>query len=308
MVLWFFVGVCPTYCQAVANTYYERLGVSEDASTAEIKQAYRDRIKETHPDVSDDESAHDRTKALIEAKAVLTDETERDRYDRLGHEAYVSDDLTAETDSDAEASASRQSPSESGWGTSRTTGSRQSGYAGTRTGARQQASSAQQSSREADGGHTSRSAEWYSGTDGGQTASAEGAYRAWDTDRSYAVGEGQGMFEPAELLSSQRTVVLLGTTFIIYPVLLFGALLPTFPLAANLTVAMCIVLVIAFLQSVPRVGMVVFGTWTVLLPIVLFGVIGISPLTIQGVFAMAAVSFPLGLSVLTWIAIRPMRS
>lgn len=74
----------------MGQRYYELLGVSPEAPTEEIAAAYRDRLKETHPDVSDASDAGERTKQLIEAKEVLTDETERARYDRLGHERYVS--------------------------------------------------------------------------------------------------------------------------------------------------------------------------------------------------------------------------
>jgi hypothetical protein len=74
----------------MGGKYYERLGVPPDASTDEIAAAYREQLKDTHPDVSDASDAGERTKRLIEAKEVLTDETERARYDRLGHERYIS--------------------------------------------------------------------------------------------------------------------------------------------------------------------------------------------------------------------------
>lgn len=298
--------------QLVATDYYELLGVSRDASTEEIKQAYRDRIKESHPDVSDEDGAHEHTKRLIEAKDVLTDDSERRRYDRLGHESYTGERTNGESTPDQRKASNRSATGATGPDhTSRqsTDRHRRTGWQSdsTRSATGREQTGRQQTTnagnaRQADGGQAQHSADWYHG---GSNAATD-AHRAWESDRSYAVGNDQGMFEPAELLSSQRTIVLLGTTFIIYPVLLFGALSPTFPMAVNLLVAMCIVLVIAFLQSVPRVGMLVFGIWTVLLPIGLFGIVGVSPFTIYGVLAMGAVCFPFGLSVLTWIAIRPM--
>ena len=309
--------------EPVARDYYDRLGVARDASTAEIQQAYRERIKETHPDVSDDDSAHERTKRLIEARDVLTDETERRRYDRLGHEAYVGrGDVAGDSASKRPPGAETQTgDSRTAGGTSQGTADRtrrdgsasgrrgdrrgRTSTAGGHSGGENRGGSGSTRSRTADGGHAG-TADWYHNSTRGDAGGRDGTHRAWGPDRPYAVGDDQGMFEPANLLSSQRTVVLLGTTFVIYPVLLFGALLPTFPTAVNLVVAMCLVLVIAFLQSVPRVGMVVFGVWSVLLPIGLFGGLGVSPFGLVGVLATAAVVFPLGLSVLSWFAIRPM--
>lgn len=291
--------------EPVGRDYYDRLGVPRDASAAEIDQAYRERIKETHPDVSDHDSAYERTKRLIEARDVLTDDTERGRYDRLGHEAYLGRDGSA-SDSASERPPGANPPTDDSRGTG-ATGTNQSGR-GRRDGSAGGNRTDRQGStrsRTADGGHAG-TADWYHTSTREDTRNRDGTHRAWGPDRAYAVSDDQGMFAPAALLSSQRTIVLLGTTFVIYPVLLFGALLPAFPTAVNLVVAMCLVLVIAFLQSVPRVGMVVFGVWTVLLPVGLFGGLGVSPFGLVGVIATAAVVFPLGLSVLSWVAIRPM--
>ncbi|RZH68073.1 DnaJ domain-containing protein [Natrinema altunense] len=73
----------------MGDTYYDVLGVDPDATQDEIESAYRDRVLETHPDHSDDPDAAERFQRVMTAKSVLTDETERARYDRLGHEAYV---------------------------------------------------------------------------------------------------------------------------------------------------------------------------------------------------------------------------
>jgi len=70
-------------------TFYGILGVDPDATEETIVRAYREQTKAHHPDVSDDPAAGERFKRLTRAKDVLTDEAERERYDRLGHAAYV---------------------------------------------------------------------------------------------------------------------------------------------------------------------------------------------------------------------------
>lgn len=71
------------------ETFYDAIGVSERASDDDVHRAFRERAKATHPDVSDSRDARRRFKRLKTARDVLTDETERARYDRLGHAAYL---------------------------------------------------------------------------------------------------------------------------------------------------------------------------------------------------------------------------
>lgn len=73
----------------MGETYYDVLGVSTDATQDELEAAYRERVFETHPDHSDDPDATEQFQRVATARSVLTDETERARYDRLGHETYV---------------------------------------------------------------------------------------------------------------------------------------------------------------------------------------------------------------------------
>lgn len=76
----------------MTETFYEVLGVPPDASDAAIRDAYRERVKETHPDVSDHPEAEARFKRVKRAEEVLGDAEERAAYDRLGHAAYVGDE------------------------------------------------------------------------------------------------------------------------------------------------------------------------------------------------------------------------
>ena len=71
---------------ASKRDYYDVLGVSKNASDAEIKSAYRKKAKEFHPDLNkDDPSAADKFKEAQEAYSVLSDEGKRKSYDQFGH-------------------------------------------------------------------------------------------------------------------------------------------------------------------------------------------------------------------------------
>ncbi len=66
--------------------YYDVLGVGRDASSDEIKKAYRKLAVRYHPDRNPgDKSAEDQFKEASEAYGVLGDPEKRSRYDRFGH-------------------------------------------------------------------------------------------------------------------------------------------------------------------------------------------------------------------------------
>jgi molecular chaperone DnaJ len=67
--------------------HYEVLGVSRNATTEEIKKAYRKLARELHPDVNPSEQAQERFKNVTHAYEVLGDEQSRRNYDSGGSEA-----------------------------------------------------------------------------------------------------------------------------------------------------------------------------------------------------------------------------
>jgi len=73
----------------VKEDFYKILGVSKDASAAEIKKAYRKKAIEFHPDKNpDDAKAEENFKKAAEAYEVLSDADKKAKYDRFGHQAF----------------------------------------------------------------------------------------------------------------------------------------------------------------------------------------------------------------------------
>ncbi|HTU78782.1 MAG TPA: molecular chaperone DnaJ [Solirubrobacteraceae bacterium] len=70
---------------------YEVLGVGRDASTQEVKKAFRQLARELHPDVNaHDPNAEEKFKEAAEAYEILSDQERRVTYDRYGHEGLRS--------------------------------------------------------------------------------------------------------------------------------------------------------------------------------------------------------------------------
>jgi molecular chaperone DnaJ len=69
--------------------FYDILGISKNASPAEIKKAYRKKAIQFHPDKNpDDKDAEAKFKEAAEAYEILSDADKKARYDQFGHQAF----------------------------------------------------------------------------------------------------------------------------------------------------------------------------------------------------------------------------
>lgn len=69
--------------------FYKILGVSKEATAAEIKKAYRKKAIEFHPDKNPgDAKAEEKFKQAAEAYEILSDADKKAKYDRFGHQAF----------------------------------------------------------------------------------------------------------------------------------------------------------------------------------------------------------------------------
>jgi curved DNA-binding protein len=68
--------------------YYDILGVNKEASSAEIKSAYRKKALEWHPDRNKSPDAEEKFKEINEAYEILSNQQKRQAYDQFGHAAF----------------------------------------------------------------------------------------------------------------------------------------------------------------------------------------------------------------------------
>ncbi|QPJ58584.1 molecular chaperone DnaJ [Candidatus Pinguicoccus supinus] len=74
----------------MTSDYYTLLGVTKNASTEEIKKAYRKKALKYHPDRnSGDKDAEESFKKITEAYKVLSNPEKKSQYDRYGHEFFT---------------------------------------------------------------------------------------------------------------------------------------------------------------------------------------------------------------------------
>jgi curved DNA-binding protein len=72
----------------MAKSLYETLGVSENATSSEIKKAYRQLAKKYHPDINKTPEAEEKFKEINAAYEVLGDEEKKGQYDQFGDSMF----------------------------------------------------------------------------------------------------------------------------------------------------------------------------------------------------------------------------
>lgn len=73
----------PLHAAIEVEDLYAALGVSREASAAEIRAAYRTLVMRFHPDVAREEGSEERFAAISKAYSVLRDQSKRERYDKM---------------------------------------------------------------------------------------------------------------------------------------------------------------------------------------------------------------------------------
>jgi hypothetical protein len=280
----------------VARSYYDLLGVDPDADAERVRAAYRERVKEVHPDVSDQPDAADRFRRLTAAKETLCDPIERARYDRLGHRRYVGGTEGAagtaeETGADPHSSRDSETATDASNG-----GSTGDNTDRARREARRRAdawSAAGDDRTSADGGTTrrghhaavSRSQSWYQ-----QGAGDGSGYRvSTRAETGVKFTAGRVLFAVA--------------VFFCYPLLLGIAVFPTFGTGIRVAAGVFALVVVVNALSVPESAVLVFGALTLVAPFGLTAA-GVSLLSVTGTLAWAFCWVPFVIGGANLLALR----
>jgi curved DNA-binding protein len=72
----------------MSKSLYDTLGITQSATEAEIKKAYRKLARQFHPDINKEPDAEDKFKEVNAAYEILSDKTKRAQYDQHGDSMF----------------------------------------------------------------------------------------------------------------------------------------------------------------------------------------------------------------------------
>ena len=70
------------------KSLYDTLGISQNASSDDIKKAYRKLARQYHPDINKEKGAEEKFKEINAAYEILSDENKRAQYDQFGDSMF----------------------------------------------------------------------------------------------------------------------------------------------------------------------------------------------------------------------------
>lgn len=70
------------------KSLYDTLGISQNASSDDIKKAYRKLARQYHPDINKDKGAEEKFKEINAAYEILSDDNKRAQYDQFGDSMF----------------------------------------------------------------------------------------------------------------------------------------------------------------------------------------------------------------------------
>jgi len=277
----------------MGETYYDVLGVEPDATEAEIQEAYRECVLESHPDHNDAPDATEQFKRISTARDVLTDGTERARYDRLGHKAYCRFVETGGGSSEAGPDGQTRSQS---------TSRRSTGY-------RQARTERQHNSRS----DTNRSHDSHRWERTNRTAWTNRSTEAQDSSETDEESTGYTVHEWDDEINlewegrpiHQTTAVALGCVWVCYPAFVVSTVTAAFPSVINVIVGGLTIGLIAYLLTWPRIAAVIFGSWSVVFSAGMYWFGLANPFSVAGLLALVLVWVPFGYALGFWWVLRP---
>ncbi|PSQ17260.1 hypothetical protein BRD00_08070 [Halobacteriales archaeon QS_8_69_26] len=293
------------------ETFYDVLAVDEDATQERITEAYREMVKEHHPDVSEAEDAGERFRKIVRAEEVLGDPEERERYDSMGHAAYmrrVEGENAAGAEHSPWTTGDRRdrnrdpSPDEDAW-TDRegdyTPGgeAEAEGFGTASASAGFGAAANRQSGANAtgSGGSDRWSADAYAAGGTGDVGESSFSVHDWDEETAAP--------NTVTLEFTQELMIVAVAMFFLYPLLVWASVAPSFPMFVNVVVGICTFLAVGYMLTVPKVAIAVFGAWSVAAPV------GVLTLTDWGLgpslFAIAVCWVPLAYALVVAYVTRP---
>lgn len=271
----------------MTETFYDVLGVDEDATQDEITEAYREMVKEYHPDVSDKPNAADKFQEAVQAEEILGDPDEREKYDEMGHETYMrrvegsnvsgaeQSPWTTEDRRDRthDAGFGGMGGGSDGGGATGTAGgsSAQTGFGGWHDdggdggaaagGAGSNVGFGKAAGRQAGADWTTGDSTNWSDTDTAGAAADDSTYSVHDWDQKEAGPD------TVTISFSQEMIIVAFALFILYPMMVMFTLNPSYPRVANLVVGLCTLFSVGYMLTIPKLAVTVFGAWSIITPI-----------------------------------------